>query len=51
MVNYRYRLDELEKNHEAFAGSGTVATVPTIRRLADSAAPFLRRKEQLTANA
>lgn len=37
MVNYRYLLEELEDNLEAFASSGKIAMVPAIRRLAKSA--------------
>jgi len=33
MVNYLYKLDEIEANHEAFVGRGEVATTPAIRRL------------------
>lgn len=36
MVNYRYDLDELESNLEAFTGSGRIAMSSTIRRLARS---------------
>jgi len=36
MVNYRYLLEELEDNLEAFASSGKIAMVPAIRRLAKS---------------
>lgn len=33
MVNYLYDLDAIERNHEAFAGEGTIATAPAVRRL------------------
>ncbi|AXV18226.1 MCD, Malonyl-CoA decarboxylase MCD (plasmid) [Neorhizobium sp. SOG26] len=33
MVNYLYKLDEIEANHEAFVGRGEVVTTPAIRRL------------------
>lgn len=33
MVNYLYKLDDIEKNHEAFASRGEVAAAATIRRL------------------
>ncbi|WP_455274466.1 malonyl-CoA decarboxylase [Rhizobium herbae] len=33
MVNYLYKLDDIEANHEAFAGRGEVVTTPAIRRL------------------
>jgi malonyl-CoA decarboxylase len=34
MVNYRYELDEIESNLEAFTGSGRIAMSSAIRRLA-----------------
>ena len=33
MVNYRYALDEIESNHEAFAEKGTVAAASAIKKL------------------
>jgi malonyl-CoA decarboxylase len=32
MVNYLYALDEIEKNHEAFAEKGVVAAAPAVRK-------------------
>jgi len=32
MVNYLYALDEIEKNHEAFAEKGVVVASPTVRK-------------------
>jgi malonyl-CoA decarboxylase len=32
MVNYLYALDEIEKNHEAYAEKGVVAASSTLRR-------------------
>lgn len=32
MVNYRYLLDDIEKNHEQFANDGVIAKSPQIRR-------------------
>ena len=32
MVNYLYALDEIEKNHEAFAEKGAVTASPTVRK-------------------
>jgi malonyl-CoA decarboxylase len=32
MVNYLYALDEIEKNHEAFAEKGAVAASPGVRK-------------------
>ncbi|HEX2135037.1 MAG TPA: malonyl-CoA decarboxylase [Microvirga sp.] len=32
MVNYLYALDEIEKNHEAFAEKGVVAASPSVRK-------------------
>ncbi len=40
MVNYRYHLDEIEKNHEAFAESGIVAVNPDIVPLARGSLPL-----------
>jgi len=37
MVNYRYELDDLENNLEAFASTGKIAMASTIRRLAKNA--------------
>ena len=34
MVNYRYDLDHIEANHEAYANEGTVAASSAVRRLA-----------------
>lgn len=34
MVNYRYRLGEIEKNHEAYAENGHIAALPALRKLA-----------------
>jgi malonyl-CoA decarboxylase len=34
MVNYRYDLDEIEKNHEAYIESRTVVASPAVQRLA-----------------
>jgi malonyl-CoA decarboxylase len=33
MVNYRYELKDIERNHEAFANSGTVAASKPVRSL------------------
>ena len=33
MVNYLYKLDDIEKNHELFAAKNDVAAAPTVRRL------------------
>jgi acyl-CoA synthetase (AMP-forming)/AMP-acid ligase II len=33
MVNYRYDLDEIEKNHEAYAAGDEIAVSPAVRRL------------------
>lgn len=39
MVNYRYHLGEIEKNHEAFAENGTVAVNPNIVQLTTGSLP------------
>ena len=36
MVNYRYKLDEIDENHEAYRTDGTVAALGSVRRLARS---------------
>jgi malonyl-CoA decarboxylase len=33
MVNYLYRLDDIEKNHEAYANDGTVAASSAVKKL------------------
>jgi malonyl-CoA decarboxylase len=33
MVNYLYDLDDIERNHEAFAEKGEVIASPGVRRL------------------
>lgn len=33
MANYRYLVDDIEKNHEAFANEGSVAFAPEIKKL------------------
>jgi malonyl-CoA decarboxylase len=37
MVNYLYKLDDIETNHEAFAGRGEVVAAQAIRRLVPAA--------------
>ena len=34
MINYLYRLAEIEDNHEAYTGEGKVAASSSIQRLA-----------------
>jgi malonyl-CoA decarboxylase len=36
MVNYLYRLDDIEKNHEAYANDGEVVTSSAVRKLLKS---------------
>ena len=36
MVNYLYRLDDIEKNHEAYANEGTVAASGAVKKLLKS---------------
>jgi malonyl-CoA decarboxylase len=33
MVNYLYRLGDIEKNHEAYRGSGKIAAAAAVKRL------------------
>lgn len=42
MVNYRYELRQIEKNHEAYANQGVVAASPEVRRLATLSAKTKR---------
>lgn len=35
MVNYRYRLEDVERNHEACLSEGSVAAAPAVRNLLD----------------
>jgi malonyl-CoA decarboxylase len=39
MVSYRYEREEIERNHEAFAGDGTVTVAPEIAELLKGAPP------------
>ncbi len=41
MVNYRYDLDDIEKNHEAYAANRTIVASNAVRRLARHAQPKL----------
>ena len=34
MVNYLYRLPDIEKNHEAYRGQGRIVSAPVVKRLA-----------------
>jgi malonyl-CoA decarboxylase len=49
MVNYRYRPDELERNHELFATKGEVAATPAIRRMAETAETAAKRRRRAAA--
>jgi len=33
MVNYRYKLEEIERNHEAYRGEGRVTAASSVRKL------------------
>ena len=35
MANYRYIIDDIEKNHEAFESDGTVTLAPSVKKQAD----------------
>ncbi len=41
MVNYVYRLDEVEQNHEAFVREGVIAAAHGLKKLARECAPLL----------
>jgi malonyl-CoA decarboxylase len=54
MVNYFYKLDDIEANHEALAQHGEIAASPEVRKLAatastdtDIAAPVRRRRTEM----
>jgi malonyl-CoA decarboxylase len=49
MVNYRYRPDELERNHELFATKGEVAATPAIRKMAESREAAAKRRRRETS--
>ena len=42
MVNYRYELRQIEKNHEAYANQGAVTASPEVRKLATLSAKTKR---------
>ena len=44
MVNYHYVPADIERNHEAFANQGEVATVHAVKRLLRDPEPILRRQ-------
>jgi malonyl-CoA decarboxylase len=44
MVNYHYVPADIERNHEAFANQGDVATVHAVKRLLRDPEPILRRQ-------
>jgi malonyl-CoA decarboxylase len=46
MVNYRYDLKEIEKNHEAFANEGAIVASRAVRTLLK---PLARAKPPATA--
>ena len=33
MVNYRYKLEDIEQNHEAYTGKGEVTAGPAVKKL------------------
>ena len=37
MVNYRYKLEDIETNHEAYRGDGRIVATSAVRNLAKSA--------------
>jgi malonyl-CoA decarboxylase len=44
MVNYHYVPADIERNHEAFANQGDVATVHAVKRLLRDPEPLSRRQ-------
>lgn len=51
MVNYHYVLDDIERNHEAFANQGEISTVHAVKRLLRDPEPLLRRPSRSAAAA
>jgi malonyl-CoA decarboxylase len=49
MVNYVYRLGEVERNHELFVNSQRVIAAPAVLRLAETAASWFAPKEETPA--
>jgi hypothetical protein len=43
MTNYLYDLDQIEKNHEAFAAEGRFTAAPAVRKLLLTPPPARRR--------
>jgi malonyl-CoA decarboxylase len=33
MVNYLYKLEDIERNHESYTGKGEVTAGPTVKKL------------------
>ena len=48
MVNYLYDLDDIERNHEAFANDETVAAASAVQKLARAAGAQVRKDEAPT---
>ncbi|MGJ8572240.1 MAG: malonyl-CoA decarboxylase [Hoeflea sp.] len=48
MVNYRYQLDEIERNHEMFANKGLVAASPAVIRAAKAYESILAKQSPAT---
>jgi malonyl-CoA decarboxylase len=51
MVNYVYRLAEVERNHELFVNEQRVIAAPAVIRLAEQAAPWFAPRDEGTAKA
>ncbi|WP_417416770.1 malonyl-CoA decarboxylase [Hoeflea sp.] len=51
MVNYRYQLDEIETNHEAFANKGQIVASPAVSRAAKVFDNMLARQISAAASA
>src|SRR5215510_4394511 len=49
MVNYVYRLTEVERNHELFVNEQRVIAAPAVMRLAAEGASWLAPKEEAAA--
>nr|WP_245307925.1 malonyl-CoA decarboxylase [Hoeflea sp. IMCC20628] len=50
MVNYRYQLDEIERNHEMFANKGVVVASPVVIKAAKAYGSVLARQNPVEAS-
>ena len=51
MVNYRYQLDEIERNHEMFANKGLVIASAAVTKAAKAYGSILARQNPVNPSA